>query len=163
MEYKLTLKDMLQETDVLRFIWNMTSISTSKFSLESDCEFKINTMLAQAATIKSFIVLLQNIFDVDDYNSIFSDNNINDKDIVSKLEKVNNDEDINKLSEIVKIRFIEEDASLFIEDYREQFLDTEYFNLYIQEILNNLIRNMYNKTFWKDYKYEEIVDNYIKK
>ena len=161
MENNLTMKDVLQTTDILRFIREMSVIARINFSSETDCTFKINDILAQTLTLKSFMILLQTIFDVDDYMNILSYNNINDKDVAIKLEKVNNKDDIDEMTNIVKIRFIEENSGFFIDDYKEQFLKTEYFNSYIKEILNTLIKTLHFKFSGKDYEFIDLVNNHI--
>ena len=88
-------------------------------------------------------------------------NNINDKDVATKLEKVNNEVDIDEMSNIVKIRFIEENSGFFIDDYKEQFLETEYFNSYIKEILNTLIKALHFKFSGKEYGFTDMINNHI--
>ena len=85
MENNLTMKDVLQTTDILRFIREMSVIARINFSNETDCTFKINDILSQTVTLKSFIVLLQTIFNVNDYMYILRNNNIIDKDVATKL------------------------------------------------------------------------------
>ena len=162
MENNLTMKDILQTTDIMRFVREMSVIATINFSNESDCTFKINDILSQTVTLKSFMILLQTIFNVDDYIDILRYNNINDKDVATKLEKVNNKDDIDEMTNIVKIRFIEENSGFFIDDYKEQFLETEYFNSYIKEILNTLIKTLHFKFSGKEYEFTDMINNHIK-
>ena len=161
MENNLTMKDILQTTDIMRFVREMSVIARINFSNESDCTFKVNDILSQTVTLKSFMVLLQTIFNVDDYMDILRYNNINDKDVAVKLEKVNNKDDIDEMTNIVKIRFIEENSGFFIDDYKEQFLETEYFNSYIKEILNTLIKALHFKFSGKEYGFTDMINNHI--
>ena len=161
MENNLTMKDILQTTDIMRFVREMSVIARINFSNETDCTFKINDILSQTVTLKSFMVLLQTIFNVDDYMDILRYNNINDKDVATKLEKVNNKDDIDEMTNIVKIRFIEENSGFFIDDYKEQFLKTEYFNSYIKEILNTLIKTLHFKFSGKEYGFTDMINNHI--
>ena len=42
MENNLTMKDILQTTDIMRFVREMSVIARINFSNETDCTFKIN-------------------------------------------------------------------------------------------------------------------------